>query len=115
MAKWGFSDQGFVPKPFDVIEQEIKDDWQRSIKATLRFSPLSLADQIVSVFAVQVRRLWELEAASWANLDPDAASGRALKILCSYTGTIALEPKASTVQAEVELDANVRLPKDSIA
>jgi uncharacterized phage protein gp47/JayE len=112
---WGFSDKGFLPKPFDVIAQEIKDDWQSSIKPQLSFAPLSVADQIVSIFAVQVRKLWELEAASWANLDPDAASGRALKILCSYTGTIPLEAKASTVKAEVELAPNSSLPKGSVA
>ena len=115
MAEWGFTNNGFLPKPFEVIAQEIKDDWQNAIKPKLSFAPFSVADQIVSVFAAQVRRLWELEAASWTNLDPDSASGRALKILCSYTGTIPLDAKASTVKAEVELGPNARLPKDSIA
>lgn len=115
MPEWGFTDKGFLPKPFDVIAQEIKDDWQNAIQPKLSFAPFSVADQIVSVFAAQVRSLWELEAAGWTNLNPDSASGRALKILCSYTGTIPLEPKASTVKAEVELAPNARLPKDSIA
>jgi uncharacterized phage protein gp47/JayE len=115
MLKWGFTDKGFLPKPFEVIAQEIKDDWQSAITPKLSFAHFSIADQIVSVFAAQVRRLWELEAASWTNLDPDSASGRALKVLCSYTGTIPLEAKASAVKAEVELGPNARLPKDSIA
>ena len=38
MPEWGFTNKGFLPKPFDVIAQEIKDDWLLPGK-TRRSSP----------------------------------------------------------------------------
>lgn len=88
MSEYGLTPRGFRPKPFEIIQAEIRESFKTQISPTLSFEPNTIAGQLTGIFAAKIRELWEVAAGVYTSLDADSAEGRALTALSSLTGTI---------------------------
>ncbi len=94
---YGLLSTGFVAKTLPVIRDEINTAIRGYFGASLDMSDRSPLGQFAGIFAEREALLWELLEAVYLASDPDAATGNALAVLCSITGTIPNPARASTV------------------
>lgn len=93
MPSYGLLPEGFVPKPQTVIKEELDSVYKSTFGAQLGSEPDgsipadSVAGQRIGLHAERLAELWEIGQALGSSFDPDAATGRALDILCAITGT----------------------------
>ena len=111
----GVTDQGFVVKTTEEIDQEIKDCLRADISASLNLTPESALGQIVSIFAAKTADVWETMRAVYMSNNPKEASGRALDQIGSFAGITRNAATPSTVTAELTLDPGATVPIGSVA
>lgn len=102
---YGVTDEGFVIKPLDVIEQEIKDKQLADINPALDQTATGPLGQLNGIFSAKVREVWELIEATYNAFNPDSATGASLDndaALCP--GIIRNAATKSTVTARCNLD-----------
>jgi uncharacterized phage protein gp47/JayE len=94
---YGLTDQGFVPKPQDIVRSEISARVQAKRGASTDVSDASLLGQLIGILSEREASLWDLGQAIYASDDPDAATAAALDAICALTGTIRQKARSSTV------------------
>lgn len=87
MPTYGLTSAGFVAKPLDVIQTEIKTAIRGAISPTLNLGTRSLIGQLIGAFASQTRQVWEASQAVYTSMDPSQAEGDALTARAELTGT----------------------------
>ena len=105
MADYGLLSTGFVPKPLDVIREDINTALRDAFGPSIDLSDGSVLGQLAGIMAERFALLWELAEAVNASQDPDAATGVALEALCTLTGV--QKRPASPTTATVVLAGDV--------
>lgn len=94
MITYGVTLQGFVPKPLEVIKDELDARFKGFIGASAGTEPdgsipaRSLAGQIIGVMTDGLAAQWDQQQAIVASFDPNAATAAAQDALCAQTGTV---------------------------
>ena len=120
MPSYGLLPEGFVPKPQTVIKQELDTVYKNTFGAQLGSEPDgsipadSVAGQRIGLHAERLAELWEIGQALGSSFDPDAATGRALDILCAITGTTRNQERRTTGTVALTGDPATLVPIDSV-
>jgi uncharacterized phage protein gp47/JayE len=94
---YGLTPTGFVPKTFEIVDEEIKDSLRGAFGESIPLHSKSVFGQIATIMAALYAELWELQEDINASQDPDAAVDAALQALSALTGTIIEPATKSTV------------------
>jgi uncharacterized phage protein gp47/JayE len=97
MATFGLTDQGFIAKPIAQILSDMQAVELDGIAPNLNLQPPDPIAVLTGEVAAEVSELWQVVAAIYAGIDPDAASGDQLTGLSLLTGTTRLGPQATQV------------------
>lgn len=120
MPSYGLQLEGFVPKPQTVIKQELDTVYKNTFGAQLGSEPDgsipadSVAGQRIGLHAERMAELWEIGQALGSSFDPDAATGRALDILCAITGTTRNQERSTTGTVALTGDPATLVPAASV-
>lgn len=120
MPSYGLLPEGFVPKPQTVIKQELDTVYKNTFGAQLGSEPDgsipadSVAGQRIGLHAERMAELWEIGQALGSSFDPDAATGRALDILCAITGTTRNQERSTTGTVALTGDPATLVPAASV-
>lgn len=93
---FGVTSEGFNPKRYTDIEQEIFNWWSQELGIEINTQTGSILDQIAQPFIDQIEQVWAALqdlSLSWSPFD---ASDMSLDYIVAYTGIIRKEP-ASTI------------------
>lgn len=104
MPTYGATDDGFVAKPQETIESEMKAGFRGNISPTLNLDSTSPLGQFVGVAGRQLRVLWEAVQALYAQRDPAQATGQGMVDIAKVTGTYRKVATKSTVTATCTFD-----------
>jgi uncharacterized phage protein gp47/JayE len=94
---YGLTNDGFVPKTFEVLVGEVTDALRDAYGASVNTSDKSTIGKLIRIILERVAELWELGQANYSAMDPDAAFGAALRALGAITGTLPVAASPSTV------------------
>jgi uncharacterized phage protein gp47/JayE len=117
---YGLQLEGFVPKPQDVIKTELDTAYKDTFGAQLGSNPDgsipadSVAGQRIGLHAERMAELWEIGQALGSSFDPDAATGRALDILCAITGATRNQERSTTGTVALTGDPATLVPASSV-
>jgi uncharacterized phage protein gp47/JayE len=120
MPSYGLQLEGFVPKPQTVIKQELDAVYKATFGAQLGSEPDgsipadSVAGQRIGLHAERMAELWEIGQALGSSFDPDAATGRALDILCAITGATRNQERSTTGTVALTGDPATLVPASSV-
>lgn len=114
---FGITATGFVLKTIGDIRSEIDDFIRNNAPngAELILSDDTLLGNMNGAHSQQLAQLWELGQDMYNAKDPDTATGWALDVLASLTGTSRNPWTKTLVTAQVTLNPNKALPAGSIA
>lgn len=94
---FGITSEGFIPKTLTDLKSEIGQDIKDAFGAGFEVDNApTLIAQLIGIVSDKLAECWEIAQAT-SSLDPDAKEGADLIALCALTGTIPLDPVASTV------------------
>lgn len=96
MADFGLTEQGLVPMTLNDIREFINTRVLR-ILPTLDVTEQSYEGQLIGIISEAISRCWEALVQVFTSIDPDAATGAALQMVCALTGTTMPLPTASAV------------------
>lgn len=113
MAEYGLTLTGFVPKPLEVLRDEINAALRGEFGASLDLSDSTPLGQLVGIVAERLAMLWELAEKVNAGQDPDAATGTQLRALAALTGTEAEQARPSTVTLTLTGAPGTNIPTGS--
>lgn len=95
---FGVTDDGFVVKPLETIEDELKAELRADLGESLPLTGDTNLGVIVGIFAEKFSELWDLGQAVYAAMYPDSAStDEAMENIAAITGTLREVPVKSTV------------------
>lgn len=96
---YGLTPEGFVRKPFAVIQEETQELFRTTLGLGSRFdfSENTHIGRLVSVMAEREGLLWEAMEDVHASQYPDTATGVSLVLLAALTGTIQEGARKSTM------------------
>lgn len=106
--------QGFKSKSFHDIKKNLEDAFLQEIDPGLRFTPDTIAGVLTGIMANELSKTWESLYELYHSQDPFVATGRALDVLCSLTGTARKKAIPSSARALVRLAGNTTLPKGTL-
>ncbi|MCK5641950.1 MAG: baseplate J/gp47 family protein, partial [Gammaproteobacteria bacterium] len=102
---YGVTDEGFVIKPFAVIEQEIKDSQLANINPALDQTAQGPIGQLNGINSAKLREIWELVEAAYNAFNPDSASAASLdNVVALCPGIIRDAATKSAVECTCNLD-----------
>lgn len=94
----GVTSEGFDTRTLTDLLTEIGDDQKDAFGANFKNDQASsVIAQLNGIISERLAELWEVAQGTAGALDPDNAEGAQLRALCALTGTVPLEPRASTV------------------
>lgn len=99
MATYGLTLNGFVPKTFEVIRDEINTAVRAAYGDSVDVSDGSVLGQFIAIIAERYSLLWELGEAINSATDPDKATGAKLHAIGALTGVVVKAAASSTVTA----------------
>lgn len=114
MSDWGLSLNGFKAKSFHAVKEEIEFELKKNVDPNLRFTPDTVAGQLTGIMAHQIRQVWEMAAGLYSSLDSNAATGKALDILCALTGTYRKQAAPSKATLLVTLAGGAKISQGII-
>lgn len=100
----GFSSTGLVKKTVEECRAEIAAEMLAKISATLDLSADQPMGQAVAIFSQREAILWEVLETLANGIDPDAAEGSLLDVVCAITGTIRKLAKKSKVSVNCNVN-----------
>ena len=98
MSDYGMQLTGFIPKPFDVIQNELRIEYKTIYGDDLDVSDYSMAGQEINLFAKKLADVWEGMQAVHAQMNPDSAEGVSLEGACALVGIKIPSPVKSSVR-----------------
>lgn len=96
---YGVQPSGFVAKPFEVIKQELEDDFRATFGEGINVLPDSVFGHLIGIFADRLADLWQLAEGVYAATTPDGAGGVSLDLVSALTGTLRATPEKTHVIA----------------
>lgn len=97
MADYGLLITGFVPKPLQVVRDELAARVRARFGASIDVSDRHLLGFLIGLIANMIAELWEVAEKVYSSGDPDKATGAGLVALAALTGTFPEPATASTV------------------
>lgn len=98
MSEYGMQATGFIPKPFDVIQAELRAEYKNIYGDDLDVSDYSMAGQEINLHAKKLADIWEGMQAVHAQMNPDSAVGVSLEGACALIGITIPSPAKSTAR-----------------
>lgn len=112
---FGLTPEGFSPKTFADVMDELEADQRGTIAADLDTSAEGLVGQMNTSFATQLAAVWELGAAVFKARDPRDATGQALVAAAAFTGTTPAPATKGKTVLRVTLAPGTTLALGSVA
>lgn len=106
----GLTNEGLNIPTLQELLQEVENEQQGSISASLIFEGDSVLGNINGIFLSKLHRAWEELQNTYNAMNPEDAVGVPLAKLSSLTGTLVEQPSKGTVTAKVELEDGTTLP-----
>jgi len=96
---YGLTDTGFNPMTTDVIRQQVEQNLRDEFFASLPLGDKTILGIIVGIIAEREALGWQNDQKIYNMMNPDAASGALLQVMCLLSGTIK-EPATYSVLTE---------------
>ncbi len=97
-AAYGITSTGFIPKPFDVCYQEVKNALRATFGQGANVDdPSGPLGQLAGILADRESEIWDAMASLYASRDPNQADASALDSICTITGISRLPAMRSAV------------------
>lgn len=96
MPTYGLTTTGFVPKTFEVLQEEMNAALRAAFGNSINLTNGILA-KFRDIVCERYAELWELSEGVYSSQDPDKAVDTALEALCALTGTLKKPATSSTV------------------
>jgi uncharacterized phage protein gp47/JayE len=87
MPTYGLTTEGFVPKSFEVLQEEMNAALRAAFGNSINLTNGILA-KFRDIVCERYAELWELSESVYSSQDPDKATATALEALCALTGTL---------------------------
>jgi uncharacterized phage protein gp47/JayE len=97
MTTYGVTSTGFVPKPLNVILDEIEAYQRANISPSINQEADGVVGQINAIMAAKFAELWEVAQGVYASQYPDSATGASLDNACALNGATRLNALKSVV------------------
>jgi uncharacterized phage protein gp47/JayE len=115
MPDYGVLPEGFRPQTIAEVREELEEELRQKFGRSFPLGDYTFAGHVVGTLAERLGLLWEVAELTYAAMDPDKASGDALRALGLLTGTFEDEPSASVVEAVLTGDDATVVPQGSLA
>ncbi len=97
MTTLGLTDAGFVAPSATDIRSQYEAGFRTQFRKSLPLGDKTILGFLIGMVTASLAELWQIGAGSYSIMDADAVTGIALRMLSLLTGTIPLQPVASTV------------------
>lgn len=95
MTTYGLTNEGFVPKTIDVIQDEVDEALKSKFGKYINTLPQSVFGQLKGIFSEREALLWELAEAIYNSQYPDTAEGTSQDNVLALTGLKRLDARYS--------------------
>jgi hypothetical protein len=115
MTDFGVVDAGFNRKGLNDILSSIQDRHRTTFGAGIDVAIAAELGQLDGNFASDLAEVWEILEIAYHAFDPEAATAYALTALCSLTGTVARQAKATqSLPQSFQLTGGTTVPAGSL-
>lgn len=97
MVEYGLTMEGFIPKPLQVIRDDISGEIKSRFGANTKTAPESVNGQFIDIMSERLSDLWELGERIWAGRGPSGAVGVGLDDILELAAKQRNEATHSTV------------------